>query len=1123
MKKRILSLLIVALMIVALVPTTVFAAVTSLGSVKFTVGGNPAAGLNGDVSITFTKSNNAYSGTLFLPGSADTDELTLSWDEGITVKVGNTSYKSGEAPVPANGASTTYSVKVGSNTANFTVNTMQGSEDVEGLFLNIDESMGTIAAMNGDKEHETACFGTATFDGETNYMSMKGRGNTTWSDFDKKPYNITFFKTSDYEGDKKKVELIDGTKTKKWSILTNSKDPTCLRNKIGYDIADVLGIGLPSESIDVWMNGEYLGNYLLTPKNDYQAPDDGYMVEIDNLSDVDQFTLQSSPKFTVKEMAKGLTVNDVKNSVSKAWDALRQSNSDAYLDYIDLDSWAKMYLLNELYKDVDVSAGSIFFTKATMEADSKLVAGPIWDLDGTMGRVGQTYINVDRTYERTGSGWYIDGISDYTAPFFQVLGKHESFIKRVYEIYNENKTAINGILTDLDTQSELIAASAEMNYVRWPQYMTNTEHFSVSKDNTTYGSDAYAVTYQKTDSLEDYTGNLKEYLTKRLKFFSDNLTVTAPVAGSITGTTTVAVGDGLSLTAGTTADSYQWQSSADGETWTDIAGATAKTYSATALYTMNGLKIRCVAKNVGETINTTRVAKVAPSASTVLPAVTLSVTTGGGHTHSYQAAVTESTCTEKGYTTYTCACGDSYVDSYTDALGHNFVNGKCTRCGVNESESSAKCVGKENVSLTAGKLLFTLGGHDLGEYTFARSGNGWSIQGPDGKYLSFSKNALSYTSTPFAWSYANGSFTSSATTTSGGSTGLGGILGLLFGGRGTSRTTTTTYYLAYTGGKLTVSTSSSGSSASFAVQTENPDHSFGAWAATENDQHSRTCSVCGVTESEDHHFVNHICTECGAKEAHTVPTLCVGEKTVSLMEGELLFTLGGHELGEYTFDRSGNGWSIQAPNGSYLGFVNNAFTYARTPFIWNYANGSFTTSVTTSSGGTGFGGFWFSGFGGRRTTTTTTYYLCYTGGKLTVSTSSNGSNATFKLHVESDSHSFGPDHRCTVCGAYDMTIGSIDVNVSLSQRSSIMPGFGGFFSFFGRGGNTTTTYIATISTKATGTTVKKVEYSTNNGVSWTSGNTVTSNSKIESFLIRVTDGSGVQYDYLFRNGEVMAE
>ena len=73
------------------------------------------------------------------------------------------------------------------------------------------------------------------------------------------------------------------------------------------------------------------------------------------------------------------------------------------------------------------------------------------------------------------------------------------------------------------------------------------------------------------------------------------------------------------------------------------------------------------------------------------------------HTHSYKAVVTAPTCTSKGYTTHTCACGDSYVDTYVDALGHAWDNGKvtkeptatetgvrtftCTRCSATKTES----------------------------------------------------------------------------------------------------------------------------------------------------------------------------------------------------------------------------------------------------------------------------------------------------------------------------------------------------------------------------------------------------------------------------------------------------
>ena len=51
------------------------------------------------------------------------------------------------------------------------------------------------------------------------------------------------------------------------------------------------------------------------------------------------------------------------------------------------------------------------------------------------------------------------------------------------------------------------------------------------------------------------------------------------------------------------------------------------------------------------------------------------------HEHSYgEGVVTAPTCTEKGYTTYTCACGNSYTDNEVAATGHNFVDGVCA-CG----------------------------------------------------------------------------------------------------------------------------------------------------------------------------------------------------------------------------------------------------------------------------------------------------------------------------------------------------------------------------------------------------------------------------------------------------------
>ena len=46
----------------------------------------------------------------------------------------------------------------------------------------------------------------------------------------------------------------------------------------------------------------------------------------------------------------------------------------------------------------------------------------------------------------------------------------------------------------------------------------------------------------------------------------------------------------------------------------------------------------------------------------------------GGHTHEYDAIVTEPTCSSGGYTTHTCECGHSYTDMQTSAVKHSYIH-----------------------------------------------------------------------------------------------------------------------------------------------------------------------------------------------------------------------------------------------------------------------------------------------------------------------------------------------------------------------------------------------------------------------------------------------------------------
>ncbi|MBQ3321851.1 MAG: CotH kinase family protein [Firmicutes bacterium] len=519
-----------------------------------------------DLFITNT-SGTTYTGQLFLPGNVSLENCFLSWDGDALATVNGTDYPSGECPIPESDAETTYTFKNGSTTiATFKITKYQGSDNngVQRVFIDIDESgeNPTIKQMDDDENHEVTCTGRININGTWYDMpKIKGRGNATWSGAkDKKPYNVTLDSKIIFPG-------VSSDSTKKWSFLAEITDHSLLCNRAGYHLANEMGIGQDTTSADVWMNGEYQGCYTITPKTDSFVSKDGFMIEQDNYLEPavadggdPQFQLTGMKedsgwsscynRITVKKIGDNLLNNNdspenmtaVANGTLKpwlqdAWDAIRSdtgynSKNKYYTDYIDIKSFAQMYLIHEYVKSYDVCAGSILFHRNGMNDTDKLIAGPAWDLDNALGstcrndKLGKAddRRNGDR---RSAQGDFIQNVTEYKTSIYKTISKHEDFMDEVSRQYNKHRSAFDSLAGDTQQMIDEIEASAKMNHIKVQDLSgtyVNVHKYSSAQsfgNNTVYAQTYKATTNSKSD-WQNYADNLKTYITVRSLWFQNN-------------------------------------------------------------------------------------------------------------------------------------------------------------------------------------------------------------------------------------------------------------------------------------------------------------------------------------------------------------------------------------------------------------------------------------------------------------------------------------------------------------------------------------------------------------------------------------------------------------------------
>ena len=88
-------------------------------------------------------------------------------------------------------------------------------------------------------------------------MEIKGRGNYSWSGFDKKPYRIKF---------DQKQSLFGLHEAKSWVLLAEYLDPSCMHNYPAFSLgaeSDALAFTPTAHHVNLYLNGEFMGLYLL--------------------------------------------------------------------------------------------------------------------------------------------------------------------------------------------------------------------------------------------------------------------------------------------------------------------------------------------------------------------------------------------------------------------------------------------------------------------------------------------------------------------------------------------------------------------------------------------------------------------------------------------------------------------------------------------------------------------------------------------------------------------------------------------------------------------------------------------------------------------------------------------
>ena len=335
---------------------------------------------------------------------------------------------------------------------------------------------------------------------------IRGRGNSTWWNSDKKSFRVKF--------EKKQRLLGDGfANAKSWPLLANHGDKTMIRNALTYDLGRFMGMKFcpAARFVDLYLNGNYQGTYQISDQVQVHKKrvevdeDSGWLLEVANENSKEEPLISSTgfnimyniknPKdqqLTVdRRIAIGRWIQQFESAVASHDYCDPEKGWRAYVDEEDFINW---YVGAEITGNID-ALYSIYMYK---EADNqKMHFGPLWDLD----------LGYDNSSERSLLNSMEAFLGLWNRPFEKILQRlwqDPWFVQACNDRLRE--------LTDRGLQAYLLSHIDSLRTAIWQTQTENFKKWRINQKVYDWAKHSYYTTY------DGYISELKSFVNIHIPY-----------------------------------------------------------------------------------------------------------------------------------------------------------------------------------------------------------------------------------------------------------------------------------------------------------------------------------------------------------------------------------------------------------------------------------------------------------------------------------------------------------------------------------------------------------------------------------------------------------------------------